>query len=82
MGQFEEILADRLSLLSDIKAKFMELYPDPPKRIRRGECQKDILESVCRATHGYNRRAVSEALEEFGYRKGKIQGHFYYLKTP
>lgn len=73
-------LKERLDLIQSIKVTFHTLYPDQPKRLRRGHVQKEILSALNLNADGLSCQLVSEALLELGYHKVKICGTLFYRR--
>lgn len=74
------ILFERIRLLTEIKKTFQYLHDPPPKKMRPGEIQEQLLEVLRLNPSGENRRAVNEALNSLGYRKVKVEGYFFLKK--
>jgi hypothetical protein len=76
----QEALQERLELIEDIKLVFAQLNPGNPAKVRRGQTQAGILNCLGMPADGVNRRIVSEALRELGYRAVKVEGFRFYRR--
>jgi hypothetical protein len=77
----ETVLDERLDFVERVKCVFLDLKLDTSQKLRRGKVQEEILKRLHAPATGFNKRTISEALGELGFKKVKVRGFLYYRKV-